>query len=699
MDQDFRLEDWVVQPSLNTISLKGRTRRIEPKAMEVLVCLAQYGDHVVSKEQLIKTVWTDTFVTDDVLTRCISDLRRAFEDETKEPRFIQTIPKRGYRLLVPAVPVSPLPTESTPNPSRPWVKPLQVGLLLAFAVGISVYLRTPPQRPVVMRFVVQPPPGRVFDEVGPLRISPDGTKLVLFTSDARGKMLWLRRFDSATIEQLPGGEGADPYDGLAWSPDSRYVLFVTAGKLRRTDTAGGVPETLCEIQGMSVDSWGPNETVLLSRSYSSDNPRAPMKLLDLADCSTKPLLDADRSRYDWGEKWASFLPDGKHYLYAGLRIDRQHDVRLGSLSSESSELQIHDASDPRYVEPGYIFFERRGYLFAQPFSLSQLRFTGNPIQIVSHQLSYGGLGGIASYDVSRNALAYQEQQDLTHKLYLADSIGKELEVLDSSSVYTTPRMSPDGKKLLTGKINVREHSSDLWVYDIEHQVWEKTTFEASKGDHLGVWSRNGASIVYGAAVNAHNNLYRVPAHPPYKAETLLESNLDKYPTDFTPDGRFLLYIQATNEKGDLWLMPMEGGKSFPLAETPSDEQDGRFSPDGRWIVYTSDESGIRDIYVRSFSTPADQYRISWGGGRVPRWSLDGRKIYYLTPDEKLMEVTPQPGPSFKPGAPRLLFSIPGENSEYEVLPHGKFLVNEQLAPWHGPLTVVLNWASAVNLGK
>jgi hypothetical protein len=113
-------------------------------------------------------------------------------------------------------------------------------------------------------------------------------------------------------------------------------------------------------------------------------------------------------------------------------------------------------------------------------------------------------------------------------------------------------------------------------------------------------------------------------------------------------------------------------------------------------VYSSDESGAREIYVRSFSGPARQYRVSWGGGRLPQWSPDGKRMYYLTPSEKLTEVSVRLGASFTAGPPRFLFAIPGESSEYEVLANKRFLINEQLTPWRGTPTVVLNWTSLLS---
>ena len=116
MNGGFRLGPWLVEPSLNSVSNNGTSLRLEPKVMEVLVCLSHHPGEPVSKEQLLQTVWPGTFVSDDVLTRSISELRRVFEDDPKESRFIQTIPKRGYRLVAP---VEPAKTVFTKHPEPP----------------------------------------------------------------------------------------------------------------------------------------------------------------------------------------------------------------------------------------------------------------------------------------------------------------------------------------------------------------------------------------------------------------------------------------------------------------------------------------------------------------------------------------------------------------------------------------------------
>jgi DNA-binding winged helix-turn-helix (wHTH) protein/Flp pilus assembly protein TadD len=157
MNQDFRLGRWVVQPSLNSITLNGTITRLEPKAMEVLVCLAEHAGNVVSKEQLIGKVWTDLFVSDDVLTRCISDLRRALDDNPKAPQVIETIPKRGYRLLK-KVELVYAPSPHWFQGLETWLKSLRVRrapgkgwVIVATVAALALLLAAVESRPSIAR--------------------------------------------------------------------------------------------------------------------------------------------------------------------------------------------------------------------------------------------------------------------------------------------------------------------------------------------------------------------------------------------------------------------------------------------------------------------------------------------------------------------------------------------------------------------
>ena len=125
LTEEFKIGPWLVRPSLNSIAQNGKRTHLEPKAMEVLVCLAEHAGNVVSKEQLIQSVWADTFVTDYVLIRCISELRKALEDDSKVPHLIETIPKRGHRLVEKIEHIEP-PAPATSEMRQPfswtWLK-------------------------------------------------------------------------------------------------------------------------------------------------------------------------------------------------------------------------------------------------------------------------------------------------------------------------------------------------------------------------------------------------------------------------------------------------------------------------------------------------------------------------------------------------------------------------------------------------
>jgi serine/threonine protein kinase/Tol biopolymer transport system component len=580
-----------------------------------------------------------------------------------------------------------------------------LALLAILLLGIGSYPRMPVTT-AVTRFVINPPEQHSFDTPdGWLccnAISPDGRQLALLTFDSERKSsLWLRRLDSLSAVELPGTEGVEW--GGVWSGDSRFLLFTANGKLKKIDVMGGLPETLCDAKEMLPGSWSSNNTVLFSGGSFSATQNRPIRQLILDDCSIKPVTKPDLARYDHGHLWPNFLPDGKHFVYTALRKDKKHDVLLGTLGSETSEILVRNASDPKYVRPGYLFFERNGYLFAQRFNSSKSGLAGDPVQVIAQQLSYVGLGGIANYDVSGNGvLTYQEQAEVRSRLVLRDAVGKQLQAFGESAKpgesfsWSNLRLAPNREKLLISKNDNRTHTGDLWVCDLQRQSWERFSIESTISNDIGVLSPDGRTIVYAAITGDLFKMYRRPTDRSRPAEPLLENNLAQEPTDWSPDGRFLLYTQSqTGDIGDLWVLPMQGDlKSFPLTDTGFDERDGRFSPDGRWIAYSSDLSGKREIYVRSFPGPSREWHISSGGGQSPRWSHDGKTIYYLTLDWELTETPVKTGAQVHVGTPRSLFTLP-KGSEYEVHSKDKFLVNEQVGKVLGIQTVVLNWEAAL----
>jgi Tol biopolymer transport system component len=500
--------------------------------------------------------------------------------------------------------------------SREQLTWLLAGLVFLGSIwlGVREYYRASAP-PVQARFALDPPEQHSFNQLSPVKVSPDGRKFAVMATDQEGSTsLWLRPLDASFAHQLPGTEGAWM---PVWSPDSRFLLFVAESKLKRVDTLGGLPDVLCDAKQQAVQSWSSAGTVLLTSDLTTLQP-APIWQLNLDDCSANAVTKLDTARYDFGHQWPTFLPDGRHFVYAGLRKDKKHDVLLGMLGTETGVVLIRNASNPKYATPGYLLFERNGYLYSQPFSLGKLRLTGEPVQVVAEQLLFAGLGGIASYDVSSGVLVYQEQGDVSNQLLLLDSSGKEVERLTERGSWSDVRLSPDGKKLLASNTSARAHTSDLWMYDVQHKNWDRFSFESSPGNHVGVWSPDGQIIIYTALVKGNYlELYRKPVDRSREAEPLLINGTDKLPTDWSRDGTFLLYTQVDlNGQGDLWVLPMKGGKKpFSLTDTRFNEQGGRFSPDGRWIAY----SNVANVVFNSA-----RFRIrSFSAGEIPGQSASG----------------------------------------------------------------------------
>jgi eukaryotic-like serine/threonine-protein kinase len=559
--------------------------------------------------------------------------------------------------------------------------------LIAIGLGIREFWRRTPD-PVVTRFVINPPPEHEFSDFPPVRISPDGRKLAFPIVDSHGNStLWLRLLDSIAASQVPGTEGGD---NEIWSPDSRFLIFVADRKLKKVDIRGGLPDTLCDLNTMYPYSWAFNGTLLLGLDPDTSAP-GPVQLMRTDDCRLQPVTKFDSGQYNFGHHWPYFLPDRRHFLYAGLRTDKRHDVLLGNVESLESEVLVRNASNPKYAQPGYLFFERNGYLFTQPFSLKTLTLSGEPVQIEADQLVFAGLGGLANYDVAPGVLAFQKQGDARDQFMVVDFSGKQIEALDTPAAFSALRISPDRTKVLVSKFSLQFHTGDLWTYDLNHHNWDRVTFDSAPGEHIGVWSPDRQVIIYSAFLKGHENIYRKARTG--DSQVLIENNFDKEPSDWSPDGRFLLFTQTdAGGAGDLWIYPLAGqGKPHPIAETRFNERDGRFSPDGRWIAYNSNESGQPEVYVRPFPGPGDRQQVSSGGGRWPHWSRDGRTLYYVTMDSKLTEIPVTTNDSFlRTGAARFLFSTP-RDSEFELISGKQILLKKQIGNMASSPIVVLNW--------
>jgi Tol biopolymer transport system component len=507
----------------------------------------------------------------------------------------------------------------------------------------------------------------------------------------------LRPLDQITAQPLAGTEGASlPF----WSPDSRSIGFFADAKLKRIDVAGGRSQVLASAPVGMGGAWNRDGVIVFAPSY-------PGLLYRISASGGDPVtvtrLDSPRQDY---QVFPKFLPDGRHLLYFGNGSDP--GIYIASLDSAETKRLLPVASTVAYAPSGHLLFMRQGSLFAQRFDVARGELSGDPAQVADSVASSPASSYFGVFSVSETGmLAYRTGGSVTRRrLAWFDRSGKEVGTLGApdENVLQDPELSPDGRRVAV--VRTVQGNEDLWLIDGARGVPSRFTFDPAQDGHP-IWSPDGSRIVFSSNRMGTFDLYQKASSGAGSDELLLESSIVKFPQDWSPDGRFLLYLQQDPKTGlGLWILPLFGErKPFPFVYTIFWKGNGQFSPDGRWVAYQSNESGRYEVYVQPFSGPGGKCQVSNGGGIEARWRRDGKELFYIAPDGKLMAVPIQAaGQSLDAGAPVTLFQtrIVGGSSyaakqQYAVAPDGRrFLINiadeESTA---SPITIVTNWALAL----
>jgi Tol biopolymer transport system component len=375
------------------------------------------------------------------------------------------------------------------------------------------------------------------------------------------------------------------------------------------------------------------------------------------------LTKLNSSASEISHRWPCFLPDGRHFLY--ISYSGQPDkggIFVGSLDSKESKRLLASVSDVFYAPPGYLIFANEGTLMSQQFDSARLELNGQPVPVAEQVWIDSYMAGLNAFSISENGvLAYRSGGSQEAQFVWFDRNGNKLSAVGPPGRrYAEPYFSGDEKQIVFRIVN-SSGISDLWTMDLAGGNMSRFTFDPSD-DATAVWSPNGERIVWSSNRSGAYDLYQKPASGAGKDEPLLKSTTAKWPDDWSLDGKFILYENVDPKtKYDLWVLPMFGDRK-PLAclQTEFNETHARFSPDGRWVAYVSDESGRAEVYVQSFPATGGKWQISSGGGDEPLWRRDGKELFYVAADGKLMaaEVN-QSASTFQAGVPKPLFvSLP-----------------------------------------
>jgi serine/threonine-protein kinase len=729
--REFWLESCFVQPQLNRITRDGATIQMEPKIMRVLVCLVERHAQVVTREQLLAAVWGDVFVSEQVLSRSISELRKVLapklNDDPKAQNVIETIPKTGYRLVAPiryesgkangnaATAIeSPMPDLSStlataliPKPVSPLVGRGIVALSLLLCAGAILlavwgWKRNVNSNGAVLRMSLDlsetiPPE---LDPYQTFALAPDGTRLVHVGRRDGKNLLFVRALDQHDSTPLAGTEGAlCPF----FSPDGQWVGFCADGQLKKVALSGGTPQLLGGRASDAVGaSWGENGTIIYARRYFEGLSQIPA-----AGGRPQPLTTLDWQRGERSHFWPEVLPGGKAVLFTvwhGGGINSS-EIAVQALSTSGNtgakKILLKNATRARYLATGHLLIAAENSLRLVPFDLQRLEVTG-PLVTLPEKIIVSPISGASHYDCSRDGLLVYlpaAARRAECRLWWLDRQGQSAPLSDRAQSYATPRLAPDGQRLA---VAVPDSATDLWSLEMGNGSFKRLTFERTNIAPL--WTPDQRRIVYSSDLaGAPLNLYWKAADGSDAPERLTSSGNLQFPGTFTPDGRTLLYWEIDPKtRNDVWTLdvsePAATRRPRPLLNSEADETQPALSPDGRWLAYTRKEGEQWQVYVQSFPDLQGKWQISTDGGLEPVWARNGKELFYRASDQ-VMAVTITTASGFQAAPPQPVFTrLSGFNAgsllpTYDVSPDGQRIVTMKGERDTLPtqMHVIVNW--------
>jgi Tol biopolymer transport system component/DNA-binding winged helix-turn-helix (wHTH) protein len=651
---DFRVGDWIVQTELNSLTRDEEVRHIEPKVMKVLLTLSAQQGRVVTKEELISTVWPDTFVSDDVLTRCISILRRITEDDPHTPHFIQTIPKVGYRLVAPvseipaeaqadlpsigAEPAAVLPQVDSQTARRPgrniWWTVSVAGLIFAMLLAMWFYHRSRAKPAgATLSFRTIQFTSYSGEQIQPA-FSPDGRQIafVWIAENSASRRIYIKTIGTEEVKQLTSD--SDEQFSPAWSPDGRQIAYLASSSDGLSLSVASVnsqttPRKLLIPQEPShweqgALSWAPSGKSLIYPDHSGTAPDSSIFLLDLHTFNTRSITTPPAG---WeGDLNPAYSPDGRWIAFTRASETAVRDIYFMSTSSGELHQLTHDHMNIDSLawtadSSSIIFSSNRGGKYG--FWKIGLKDKGPERLPVGTEDAYQPAVG-----PKPGELAYTQGSAIWSILRFRQGSSKESSVksdavLTSTQQDSAPSLSPDGSYFAFQ--SRRSGNQEIWIASQAGDQLRQLTFMAGPLTGSPSWSNHGDKILFDSRPGGHSHVFCVPAaggRP--KQLTFGDAN------DITPrwshDDQSIYFRSNRGDRWQLWSVSAAGGDPQPV--TTGDGIVPQESPDGRWLYYTrGNEDGIWRVSpsggaeTQILTQPSAGY---WG-----YWQVTSRGIFYL----------------------------------------------------------------------
>lgn len=693
----------------------GEPVAVQSRALDTLVVLVRHRDRVVGKSELLDAVWPDAHVEEANLTQQVFTLRRILGDDTEHPRFIATLPRRGYRFIADVV-QEPLDrrnghpdangpvVEATADPTTPageGNRPVHLGagrrwlgwtvIIACGALAASPALRTSVATPdtgtrSVIFQIGLPDEMRLLPSSGLPGLSPDG-QVVAFAAERAGgvPMVFLRPLDSTRVRPVPGTERAS---AAFWSHDGRRLGFFAGGKLRTVPLDGGVVSDVCDVEDQRGGTWGADGTIVFAAGS-----RSVLYRVAASGGIPDAITHMDASRRDISHRYPSFLPGGRRFIFQVWSgdVDRQ-GIYAGEIGSPAIR-RIAAEPSPAVWFDDHVLFVHREALVAQPFDNVSLKPSGEIVTVASPVAR--APSDYAAFSATRGGITYVQSR-FEARLIWRDRGGREIAEVGGPGQYDSPAVSRDGRRVLFAQRDRARglENLDVWLADLDGRNRVRVTFDGSV-DIEPTWSPDGREVVFRSNRSGFSDLYRKQLDTNLPESLLYGSRSRKDVGDWSPDGKTIVFsVETAGAESDLWTLPIAApGHAAPLVTGPGAQTHAQFSPDGRLVAYQSSENGVDDVLVQSLGASRRRWRIA--NGQQPSWRADGRELLFVVGGAIASADVRGRGDATAFGPPHRLFDVQLSGvvrNAYAITPDGqRFLLIEPVEQDAPPaLTVLLD---------
>jgi eukaryotic-like serine/threonine-protein kinase len=616
-------------------------------------------------------------------------LEKLAADRFATPReFADALEGKGIQVTSFATPAGEA-TAATMAGRRPPVREIvawSLVALLAAALASQLFRSPAPVDSQVVRANFDLPTGARVNDVlpGTVALSPKGDVLAFTTIGLSGFRMYVRRVNELAAREVATAAGRN----LTFSPDGRWIAFNEGNVLKKVAVDGGEPVTIATPSGATPYglSWSTADTIYVG-GFSG------MTAVSVASGTVVPVAGLDSVRTRVGQRWPLVLPGGKGIVFASgsssAASPRLSVLRIGSGAVTEFEPQL--ALPLGSLHDHLVYVSPQGSLMAVRFDLDALRPVGEPVQLDEGILVDPTAGAKAALSAS-GTLTYLRGRAQFQLVLAGAGISVPASILREPGSYSTPRLSPDGKRVAIAVFSA--NATDIYIYDLNRHTFTRLTTEGV--NIRPEWTTDG-HVLFVSTRDGRNGIWRQPADGSGPAEQLYEPEYEPFEAIVSPDLKWLVYRTAPGARfsRDIFAVPLQGEKKVtPLVTSPYTESMPRLSPNGQWLAYQSNETNRSEIYVRPFPGSGARVQVSDNGGTEPVWGRSGTALYYRDQNAEIVKVDVTTATGFSIDDRRVVLTgdylTDASHPNYDVAPDGRFLMLKR-AGAESQTIVVHNW--------